>query len=123
MFKRRQARQRAESRKVEGIELRNSANGKADSFRPEEGNISAGDRGEQAGTSPESKTLARCTQLVHGNLGDLRALPKKEYGRQANKVRKPKGAQGVGLLHRPMKQGNSCRGKAVAESLPLEEEH
>ncbi|WP_198142112.1 hypothetical protein [Syntrophaceticus schinkii] len=57
--------------------------GKADSFRPEEGNISAGDRGEQAGTSPESKTLARCTQLVHGNLGDLRALPKKEYGRQA----------------------------------------
>ncbi|CEO88756.1 hypothetical protein [Syntrophaceticus schinkii] len=44
--------------------------GKADSFRPEEGNISAGDRGEQAGTSPESKTLARCTQLVHGNLGD-----------------------------------------------------
>ncbi|MEG3069072.1 MAG: hypothetical protein RQM95_12975 [Syntrophaceticus schinkii] len=40
--------------------------GKADSFRPEEGNISS----EQAGTSPESKTLARCTQLVHGNLGD-----------------------------------------------------
>jgi hypothetical protein len=44
--------------------------GKADSFRPEEGSISAGDRGEQAGTSPESKTLARCTQLGHGNLGD-----------------------------------------------------
>jgi hypothetical protein len=55
-------------------------NGKADSFRPGEGNIPVSDKGKQTETSPESETLARYILWSRGNSGDPAHSPKREYG-------------------------------------------
>lgn len=58
-------------------------NGKADSFRPGEGNIPVSDKGKQTETSPESETLAHYILWSRGNSGDPAHSPKREYGLQA----------------------------------------
>jgi hypothetical protein len=77
-----------------------------------------------SGTSPESKTLARCTQLGYGNLGDPAGSSEKGvWPTSDTKQGSQKACRESDYCIVPRMQGNSCEGKAVAESLPLEGEH
>ena len=97
--KRRPASTRAVSRKVEGIEPRNTRNRKDYVFKPAIVNTSTAAKGKEVLASSGSETMACVTSRLHGNPGGPAAAFQKqtgEYAEQPQKGREAKGWQGVG---------------------------
>ena len=124
--KRRPASTQAVSRKVEGIEPRNTRNRKDDVFRPTEVNTGSGEKGEAMPASSGSETMACVTSRLHGNPGDpaaaFRGTTQRSKRRETESMpdNRPKGGrQNSGRESDrfvvPAKAGNAARGKEATD--------
>lgn len=112
-FKRRTASRQAVSRKVEGIEPRNSTDGKDDDFQVSEVNTDADDNGKTAYAFPGSETMACLTLRVCGNPGDSAPLPARGVCRTTEEGERQMWRRESDGPIVPVKAGNAAGGKGA----------
>ena len=117
--KRRPASTRAVSRKVEGIEPRNTRNRKDYVFKPAIVNTSTAAKGKEVLASSGSETMARVTLRLHGNPGGSAAAFQRRCWRVCRTTAEREGGKIRGResdrLIVPTKAGNAAGGKETTD--------
>ena len=117
--KRRPASAWAVSRKVEGIESRNTRNRKDDVIKPTEVNTSTAAKGKEVLAFSGSETMARVTSRLHGNPGGSAAAFQRRCWRVCQTTAEREGGKITGResdrLIVPTKAGNAAGGKETTD--------
>src|SRR5687768_12936329 len=109
----------AVSRKVEGIEPRNTRNMKDDVIKPTEVNTSTAAKGKEVLAFSGSETMARVTSRLHGNPGGFAAAFQRRCWRVCQTTAEREGGKIRGResdrLIVPTKAGNAAGGKETTD--------